>query len=154
MADEGKKVRERVDAKTAFAGYLHWMRSATEGFGDNPFPSDEHDREPENATLEERVMVILGCVADVLACRRPHSRRALDLGVAFYLDEPLLLLLLRLGAVVDAQGLEDADGLDDFYPLSWSTLFAGASPLASWTWSRGRLGLGAAWCWDAHDQEF
>ena len=54
----------------------------------------------------------------------------------------------------DAQGLEDADGLDDFYPLSWSTLFAGASPLASWTWSRGRLGLGAAWCWDAHDQEF
>ena len=100
MADEGKKVRERVDAKTAFAGYLHLMRSATEGFGDNPFPSDEHDREPENATLEERVMVILGCVADVLACRRPHSRRALDLGVAFYLDEPLLLLLLRLGAVL------------------------------------------------------
>jgi len=32
-ADEDKKVRERVDAKNAFDGYLHSMRSATEGAG-------------------------------------------------------------------------------------------------------------------------
>merc|ERR1711968_13373 len=35
FADEDKKVRERVDAKNAFDGYLHSMRSAAEGSGDN-----------------------------------------------------------------------------------------------------------------------
>ena len=34
FADEGKKVEERVDAKNAFDGYIHSMRSATEGSGD------------------------------------------------------------------------------------------------------------------------
>ena len=32
MADEDKKVKERVDAKTAFDGYLHLMRSAADAF--------------------------------------------------------------------------------------------------------------------------
>merc|ERR1712228_949584 len=35
FADEDKKVKERVDAKNAFDGYIHSMRSATEGSGDN-----------------------------------------------------------------------------------------------------------------------
>merc|ERR1712037_54530 len=34
-ADEDKKVKERVDAKNAFDGYVHSMRSAVEGSGDN-----------------------------------------------------------------------------------------------------------------------
>merc|ERR1712187_700652 len=35
FADEDKKVKERVDAKNAFDGYIHSMRSAIEGSGDN-----------------------------------------------------------------------------------------------------------------------
>merc|ERR1712107_489482 len=35
FADEDKKVKERVDAKNAFDGYIHSMRSATEGSGEN-----------------------------------------------------------------------------------------------------------------------
>merc|ERR1712190_686511 len=35
FADEAKKVKERVDAKNAFDGYIHSMRSATEGSGEN-----------------------------------------------------------------------------------------------------------------------
>merc|ERR1711957_857283 len=34
FADEDKKVKERVDAKNAFDGYIHSMRSATEGSGE------------------------------------------------------------------------------------------------------------------------
>merc|ERR1712007_404924 len=33
--EEDKKVREKIDAKNAFDGYLHSMRSAAEGSGDN-----------------------------------------------------------------------------------------------------------------------
>jgi len=33
FADEDKKVKERVDAKNSFDGYIHSMRSATEGSG-------------------------------------------------------------------------------------------------------------------------
>merc|ERR1711908_237395 len=42
-ADEDKKVRERVDAKNAFDGYLHSMRSAAEGSGDNKGLSEKLD---------------------------------------------------------------------------------------------------------------
>merc|ERR1711988_1165291 len=35
FADEDKKVKERVDAKNAFDGYLHSMKSAVEGSGEN-----------------------------------------------------------------------------------------------------------------------
>merc|ERR1711937_573040 len=41
FADEDKKVRERVDAKNAFDGYLHSMRSAAEGSVDNKRLSDK-----------------------------------------------------------------------------------------------------------------
>merc|ERR1739838_91798 len=43
IADEDKKVRERVDAKNAFDGYLHSMRSAAEGSGDNKGLSEKLD---------------------------------------------------------------------------------------------------------------
>merc|ERR1712203_594085 len=33
MAEEDKKTKERIDAKNAFDGYLHSMRSAIEGSG-------------------------------------------------------------------------------------------------------------------------
>merc|ERR1712176_497155 len=42
-ADEDKKVRERVDAKNSFDGYLHSMRSAAEGSGDNKGLSEKLD---------------------------------------------------------------------------------------------------------------
>merc|ERR1712178_401839 len=48
FADEDKKVRERVDAKNAFDGYLHSMRSAAEGSGDSKGLSEKlDDDEPE-----------------------------------------------------------------------------------------------------------
>merc|ERR1712217_913778 len=43
FADEDKKVKERVDAKNAFDGYLHSMRSATEGSGENKGLSEKLD---------------------------------------------------------------------------------------------------------------
>merc|ERR1712151_305424 len=49
FADEDKKVKERVDAKNAFDGYLHSMRSAVEGSGDNKGLSEKLDSdEKEN----------------------------------------------------------------------------------------------------------
>merc|ERR1712182_182713 len=43
FADEDNKVKERVDAKNAFDGYLHSMRSAVEGSGDNKGLSEKLD---------------------------------------------------------------------------------------------------------------
>merc|ERR1712106_1151181 len=43
FADEDKKVKERVDAKNAFDGYLHSMRSAVEGSGENKGLSEKLD---------------------------------------------------------------------------------------------------------------
>merc|ERR1712188_187577 len=43
FADEDKMVRERVDAKNAFDGYLHSMRSTTEGSSDNKDLSEKLD---------------------------------------------------------------------------------------------------------------
>merc|ERR1712228_270753 len=45
FADEDKKVKERVDAKNAFDGYLHSMRSAVEGSGENKGLSEKLDSE-------------------------------------------------------------------------------------------------------------
>merc|ERR1719377_92984 len=43
FADEDKKVKERFDAKNAFDGYLHSMKSAVEGSGDNKGLSEKLD---------------------------------------------------------------------------------------------------------------
>merc|ERR1719469_1103379 len=51
-ADEDKKVRERVDAKNAFDGYMHSMRSAAEGSGDNKGLSEKLD-DDEKEQIQE-----------------------------------------------------------------------------------------------------
>merc|ERR1711975_199573 len=52
FAEEDKKVRERVDAKNAFDGYLHSMRSAAEGSGDNPGMGDKMDEDTKEKQKE------------------------------------------------------------------------------------------------------
>jgi len=52
FADEDKKVKERVDAKNAFDGYLHSMRSATEGTGENKGLSEKLDEEEKEQIMD------------------------------------------------------------------------------------------------------
>eukprot|EP00913_Durusdinium_trenchii_P028260 g26490.t1 len=52
FADEDKKVKERVDAKNAFDGYVHSMRSATEGSGDNKGLSEKMDSDEKEKILD------------------------------------------------------------------------------------------------------
>merc|ERR1712022_85107 len=52
FADEDKKVKERVDAKNAFDGYLHSMRSAAEGSGDNKGLSEKLDDDEKEQVME------------------------------------------------------------------------------------------------------
>merc|ERR1712199_18166 len=52
FADEDKKVRERVDAKNAFDGYLHSMRGAAEGSGDNKGLSEKLDSEEKEKIMD------------------------------------------------------------------------------------------------------
>merc|ERR1712070_1207761 len=52
FADEDKKVRERVDAKNAFDGYLHSMRSAVEGSGENKGLSEKLDSEEKEKIMD------------------------------------------------------------------------------------------------------
>merc|ERR1712151_887580 len=51
FADEDKKVKERVDAKNAFDGYLHAMHSAAEGSGDNKGLSEKLDSDEKEQIL-------------------------------------------------------------------------------------------------------
>merc|ERR1712003_488844 len=52
FADEDKKVKERVDAKNAFDGYLHSMRSAVEGSGENKGLSEKLDDEEKEKVMD------------------------------------------------------------------------------------------------------
>merc|ERR1712228_832947 len=52
FADEDKKVRERVDAKNAFDGYLHSMRGAAEGSGENKGLSEKLDDDEKEQIME------------------------------------------------------------------------------------------------------
>merc|ERR1711916_326109 len=52
LADEDKKVKERVDAKNAFDGYLHAMRGAAEGSGDNKGLSEKLDEDEKEQILD------------------------------------------------------------------------------------------------------
>merc|ERR1712017_51638 len=52
FADEDKKVKERVDAKNAFDGYIHSMRSAVEGSGDNKGLSEKLDSEEKEKIMD------------------------------------------------------------------------------------------------------
>merc|ERR1712230_339811 len=51
-ADEDKKVKERVDAKNAFDGYLHSMKSATEGSGENKGLSEKLDSDEKEKIMD------------------------------------------------------------------------------------------------------
>merc|ERR1712110_535185 len=51
-ADEDKKVKERVDAKNAFDGYVHSMRSAVEGSGDNKGLSEKLEEEEKEQIMD------------------------------------------------------------------------------------------------------
>merc|ERR1739847_244457 len=52
FADEDKKVKERVDAKNAFDGYVHSMRGAAEGSGDNKGLSEKLDSEEKEKIMD------------------------------------------------------------------------------------------------------
>merc|ERR1712216_875296 len=51
-ADEDKKVKERVDAKNAFDGYLHSMKSAAEGSADNKGLSEKLDADEKEKIMD------------------------------------------------------------------------------------------------------
>jgi len=51
-ADEDKKVKERVDAKNSFDGYLHSMKSATEGSGENKGLSEKLDSDEKETIMD------------------------------------------------------------------------------------------------------
>merc|ERR1712054_79516 len=52
FAEEDKKVKERVDAKNAFDGYIHSMRSATEGSGENKGLSEKMESDEKEQILD------------------------------------------------------------------------------------------------------
>merc|ERR1711920_196972 len=52
FADEDKKVKERVDAKNSFDGYIHSMRSATEGSGENKGLSEKLDSDEKEKIMD------------------------------------------------------------------------------------------------------
>merc|ERR1712187_412958 len=52
FADEDKKVKERVDAKNAFDGYIPSMRGAAEGSGDNKGLSEKLDSDEKEQILD------------------------------------------------------------------------------------------------------
>lgn len=52
FADEDKKVKERIDAKNAFDGYLHSLKSAVEGSGENKGLSEKMDEEDKEKVKE------------------------------------------------------------------------------------------------------
>merc|ERR1712098_72728 len=52
FADEDKKVKERVDARNAFDGYLHAMRSSAEGSGENKGLSEKLDSDEKEQIMD------------------------------------------------------------------------------------------------------
>jgi heat shock protein 5 len=52
FADEDKKVKERVDAKNSMDGYIHSMRSAAEGSGENTGLSEKMDSAEKEKVLD------------------------------------------------------------------------------------------------------
>merc|ERR1712000_140601 len=52
FADEDKKVKERIEAKNAFDGYLHSMRSAVEGSGENKGLSEKLESEEKEKIMD------------------------------------------------------------------------------------------------------
>merc|ERR1712118_383119 len=54
FAEEDKLAKERIDARNAFDGYIHSMKSAVEGSGDNKGLGDKMD-EDEKETIDDAI---------------------------------------------------------------------------------------------------
>merc|ERR1712230_6001 len=54
FAEEDKLVKERVDARNAFDNYLHSMKGAVEGSGDNPGMGDKMDEDAEETKEKQK----------------------------------------------------------------------------------------------------
>lgn len=52
FAEEDKKVKERIDAKNAFDGYIHGLKSAVEGGADGKGLGDKMDEEDKEKVKE------------------------------------------------------------------------------------------------------
>merc|ERR1712078_127581 len=52
FAEEDKLVKERVDARNAFDNYLHSMKGAVEGSGDNPGMGDKMDEDEKETVFD------------------------------------------------------------------------------------------------------
>ena len=52
FADEDKRVKERVDAKMSFDSYLHGVRQAAVGSGDNPGLSERLDLDEKERLMD------------------------------------------------------------------------------------------------------
>merc|ERR1712050_594961 len=52
FAEEDKKVKERIEAKNALEGYLHSMRSASEGSGENKGLSEKLDSDEKEKIMD------------------------------------------------------------------------------------------------------
>merc|ERR1719159_1577104 len=72
-ADEDKKVKERVDAKNAFDGYLHSMKSATEGSGENKGLSEKMKEEVLDAIKDGQEWMDSNPEADAEEIKEKHK---------------------------------------------------------------------------------
>merc|ERR1719327_2474279 len=54
FAEEDKLAKERIDARNAFDGYIHSMKSAIEGSGDNKGLGEKMD-EDEKETIDDAI---------------------------------------------------------------------------------------------------
>merc|ERR1712118_14463 len=54
FAEEDKLAKERIDARNAFDGYIHSMKSAVEGSGDNKGLGEKMD-EDEKETIDDAI---------------------------------------------------------------------------------------------------
>merc|ERR1711975_13442 len=52
FAEEDKLAKERIDARNAFDGYIHSMKSAVDGSGDNPGMGDKMDEDTKEKQKE------------------------------------------------------------------------------------------------------
>merc|ERR1712146_82231 len=52
VGEEDKLIKERVDARNAFDNYLHSMKSAVEGSGDNPGVGDKMDEDEKETVFD------------------------------------------------------------------------------------------------------
>merc|ERR1712124_182939 len=72
FSEEDKLAKERIDARNAFDGYIHSMKSAIEGSGDNKGLGEKMD-EDEKETIDDPSRTAR---TGSRATRRPTRRRS------------------------------------------------------------------------------